>query len=637
MTEARQRHAQENNDPCIHDIYKPKGDGKHSLKATVRSIMMLMPKSKIKTDPADITHPLGNNNARKLSVENKPTTTTPKLQSKFPVRRVVTTNMMKNSAGKDLLAVTVAAKILYKRESNRRQSILNNKSIAVASFLNSIKPITDEFKRIKYERMNTVECSDIKGEKEEEDEEKEEEIEELEPDDHPCSPNSELPPIHSPKVVPNRTAQGLVVDLVPHSSPDDLYLSDDLDLGNYTNRTNSSEGIEEAKRRILRKDNSTSVGSLLDERGGVRAPSKKKIRPTIRLDSRDAWKYQLDDEYSDSSDSCHSIITPLQYGMKPKSGRSGRQWRDVAFLDDDSGGVSLSDFLGQFDHDERELGKGHDFNDTDERSIRSRASSSSTISTSSTYSLLKRLHSQGPDCNPIPPKPTSSLEKSYAMKAHLKMVADQLTESLGIYPVPIQERPATQLYHKDGKARRVMSREFTPRDDRPASSTSYNSTDNISRPKSCAHSTPSPHSSCIGSPPWLTKKFPEISNSPKKSPKDMKPLPSPSLFRKPIGSVKRSSTINDSDIEDESVSSNDKKSGFPRHVGKKYLDFETKDDRDNVFLQENAVQDTFSWIKDMPRYLRDTGNIKPETLRSMNKSVRLGCFLVDEAVESKEF
>jgi hypothetical protein len=120
---------------------------------------------------------------------------------------------------------------------------------------------------------------------------------------------------------------------------------------------------------------------------------------------------------------------------------------------------------------------------------------------------------------------------------------------------------------------------------------------------------------------------------------------------------RRLSTMNDSDVDDEDTRcsgvsgankslqlSDEDERDMPysraKDKLKKDLDIAVVVDRksdNNVFLQENAVDDTFSWIRDMPRYLQDTGHIKPITLRAMSKSCRLGNFVVDEPLDLKEF
>ena len=371
------------------------------------------------------------------------------------------------------------------------------------------------------------------------------------------------------------------------------------------------------------------------------SPKFTRKRPTVRMDSRDSWKYQLENDHmsldfsiDDSSfiSTTSTSSSALPVTMRPKSRFSGRHTApdySQQGLRDRHGECEESTSVVDFDFPptDQEHDDQYDTDFTNERR-RSCHSSSSTISTASSYSFMKRLQTTEPESILIPPLRTSAMEKQYAVKAHLKLAADQLTESLGIHPVPLYQRPVGYLYHQDGKARRAMSPTFqhSHHSCPPLSSSSTVSCPNTPFLVSLAK-TDRPPFSPLGSK--TKKKLPPLSPGKLPSP-NQKSMGYVSSFSQ--GRLRSSSIMNDSDFDDDTLS-------LSQHP--KFLDEEDDEggnaEDSNIFLQENALNDTFSWIKDMPRYLQDTGNVKPLTLRTMSKSCRLGNFVVDEPLDLKDF
>jgi hypothetical protein len=715
-------------DPLIHDIYNPKEDEKLSLRKTVKNMMMMMPLKK-KPSRALVDE-------AKSEAPGEPAH--PRNVSRFPVHRVKHA-MMKNSQGKDVLALTVAANLLYKGESSRRRSILNNKPVSVNVFLQNIRSLVldapakggaedaagqDEAVAEVTEVTEVTPFSEVIETNRADDDSLLSSLKDLDDvsaivkDQSTHHTQLDLPGITSFDVSPMRVEVSVSGRLSQSAHPTSR------STGQTTARSIISRGLSTARSTrsydsnddMMKSDISFDVYDASDfmidddaDNSCPSSPSRRQLSaqnqnhdktspfrrktPTIRVDNRDVWKYQLCDELSVDSYSSGDgslMSNSMTVSLKPKTKSPGGNWskkRPPGSPDVRSHSPSLvavGDEEGAQEHDVFDQSNDSNLMDffqayEDENGLDLHArpdtsdllSTSSSLSSASTMSFIKRL--QSPEqASGIP---TSSMEKKYAMKAHLKMVADQLTESLGINPQPINKRPALHLYNRDGSARRSMSSKFyeiSPDDfsHHPNSS---------SKSGKFSPQTRSPNTKKKG---YIRKPSRSLEPlSPQGAAEDSRHrrsdggrLPaviprsgrhSPGSAMSPISVLRlpprsANTTINDSDIEtidtlgdcdndfddDFSHGSSSRNNYFNSPVfSRSKIHSDPTDtllgrdaqNENNVFLQEGATSDTFSWIRDMPRYIRDTGHVKPGTLRAMSKSCRLGNFVVDEPLDLKEF
>mmetsp|Transcript_13105 Transcript_13105/g.24164 ORF Transcript_13105/g.24164 Transcript_13105/m.24164 type:complete len:969 (+) Transcript_13105:174-3080(+) len=696
-----------NTDPNLHDIYNPKDDTKISLKKTVQSIMMFMPSKKKKK-------------ARALAAEqatsfqekvDTPPSVTPEVAqsaplpptSKFPVQKVQH-NMFKNSKGKDVLALTVAANLLYEGETARRQSFLANRSISsVSGFLHNIRPLLESTKEEKSadsadSNFDTVEpfmrSSDF---------------DDFDPPSGPSSPgkdhgrrsrsppspstrkqvkqNSVISPVSSQGVSfmrvdvgrvesfspplesgprsgpmsepkperksrqppeaagsrsvprpgagadrPARTAKvhpeahsrthggskarpGHVARTVTSHEKLDLPLLCTYDDVLMDDACNFEDSLEDLPYGSSRSGSSTRRSDVVHVKDlhfvKPTKPSLRRRAPPIRGDSRDEWKYHLSDDLSmDSADdsSYYSTMSAsgLMVTLKPKSiqgiaAKFPRSRSSSPLLEVDEGCPleqedTLMDFFEKYESENGIEKKPN----ADEISM----FSASSLSTSSTYSFMKRLQA------PKSPPPASALEKKYAMQEHMKKVADHMTESLGINPVPLIQRPVAQLYNKDGTARRSMSPDYRGNTS-PGSSVSSGTITLFSDNKK---------DESLALPVVRKSKRSKLTGQ------------SAALLKA------NQPAINDSDVEtigdDDVFLNNDARSAFKSSL----LDGAEEDDLASLDQSSSSALTGMSWIKGARQnYLNETGHIKANTLRAMSKSIRLGNFVVDEPLDLKEY
>lgn len=673
-----------NRDPDSHDIYRPNDDSRLTLKNTVRSMLSFIPTHKSKS-PAFLR--AMSSEVDKLDSGNSPASddsTSPKV-ARFPVKSV-RQNMFKNSKGKDLLSLTIAANLLYEGETERRQNFLNKRSVSsVSGFLNNILPLVRQDTGSNMLNSDNPNSTNENGE-DSSTAEKDVVVKKTESTNgtggglkvrkkqksdkvsvkvnvrQGGGPISEvgLSTKRKDKPTAKSTARLITsrgkVDL-PALQPslytyDDVLLEDSCEFDRFENDPDGT-----SRRLSSRRSEIVHVKDLHIEKE-VKPLLRRRNIPSGRGVSSNDWKYELSDELSmDSEDSSFFeslTASGLMVTLKPKSRYGGTKkvseypstYFKKSIIDesdeiqgnlDKKNSSNLMDIFQKYE-DEMEMKQLSDDS----------GRSSPSVSTASSYSFMKPLHA------PSNPVPTSAMEKKYAMKEEMKMVASQVSEALGVSHLPLLKRPPIQLYNKDGTARRVMSHKF--RDD----------SDDVSLKSTNSYHTDDPSQCSLFSPISSRGDVDGFSRESRSSKtqksgvmlpvirqgvvplKKGKGIACPTSVLKPL----RPAPMNDSDLDtlgDEEIFLNeDTRSTFSSSLLEKswLLDYDGKKSQGDV-LEDfdddldaslgSSIADGLSWMRDMPRYLQDTGKIKPETLRTMSKSIRLGNFVVDESLDLKEY